>query len=394
MPLISNNTEPALAKRCEIVKPQQTVLVFQGGGALGAYQAGVFEALHEKGVVPDWIIGTSIGAINGAIIAANKPEDRLSRLREFWRRVEARRLPAIPFWGEMNSLLTNWTTVTQGLPGFFTPNPLAWLGGNSALSGLEQAAFYKTDALRETLHDLTSFDYLLNSGTRLSLGAVNVHSGEMRYFDSKTDESILNVEHVMASGALPPAFPAITIEGESYWDGGIVSNTPIEVIFDDSERKDSLVFAVNLWQSAGVDPKNVWDASARHKDIQYSSRAATHIEDERKIMHLRKVIEQLAGHLPAAAKKTDEVRDLLDCGGFATLHIVRLFAPVLDGENYTKDMDFSHQGIVSRWQAGYDDTLTMLAAAPWDKPCDILEGIHVHTLGSIDENAGEGVGPE
>lgn len=368
-------------KPCDQIstKPEQTVLVLQGGGALGAYQAGVFEAISDAGIEPDWVIGTSIGAINAAIIATNKPGERVAALKEFWQRVETREFPSLPFWDGATSMLTNWTTMTQGVPGFFSPNVNAMLGGNSRAN----AALYDTSALQKTLEEVTNFDYLASSNTRLSVGAVNVKNGAIRYFDSHTDQNKLSVQHILASGALPPAFPAVVIEGEPYWDGGIVSNTPIEAMFDDSTQKNALVFAVNLWQLTGGEPTSVMQSIERQKDIQYASRADNHIEEERKIIHLKKVIRELGKQLPDDLLEKPEIAKLLGEGDGRTMHIARLFAPALVDEDHTKDIDFSRKGIQSRWQAGYKDTQRMINASPWDAPCDVLEGIRIHTLDSI-----------
>lgn len=364
-------------------KPEQTVLVLQGGGALGAYQAGVFEALHDAGIEPDWVIGTSIGAINAAIIATNSPSDRVAALKEFWQRIETQEMPFFPFWDAATTMLTNWSTVTQGVPGFFSPNNNAMMSAIPGLSSRDNAALYDTSALEATLQEVTNFDSLSDTGVRLSVGAVNVISGSIRYFDSHTDKNKLSVQHILASGALPPAFPAVVIDGEPYWDGGIVSNTPIEVMFDDPTQKNALVFAVNLWQLAGHEPTSVMQSIARQKDIQYASRADSHIEEERKIIHLKKVIRELGNKLPSELLEKPEIAKLLDEGDGRTMHIARLFAPALEGEDQSKDIDFSRKGIRSRWQAGFLDATKMINAAPWDNPCDPLEGIRVHTLDSI-----------
>ena len=383
--------------RREHAVPTKVVLVFQGGGALGAYQAGVFEALQASGIEPDWVIGTSIGAINGAIIAANPPEQRLPRLRAFWERVRSPRLlpPMLPMPAQASELINNLSTLTRGLPGFFTPNPVAWFGGVHALLGLKQAAFYSTDELRETLAELTDFELLEKpQAMRLSLGAVNVHTAQMRYFDSQRDANPLGIDHVLASGALPPAFPAVMIEGDPWWDGGIVSNTPIEAIFDDDERCDALVFAVNLWQVNGEEPASIWETAGRMKDIQYASRADNHIADEQERQHLRRVIAELGDLLPEKARKEAEDAGLLEESQTGTLHIARLFAPALDGETHTKDIDFSEAGIAQRWQAGYQDAAKMLESAPWLAPCDRLDGIQVYTLEGLDDEKAEHAIPE
>jgi len=251
--------------------PGQVVLVLQGGGALGAYQVGVFQALHEAGIEPDWVIGTSIGAINGAIIAGNPPDQRMPRLETFWNHVRNGgefELPSL--WPGLGHLLTNFATVTQGVPTFFTPRRPAW-GGLNAPLGVDAASYYSTEPLRETLGALVDFAYMnaADKRTRLTVGAVNVRSGSMRYFDSR-DEAIC-LEHVMASGALPPAFPAIRVESEPYWDGGIYSNTPLEAVLDDHPRKNSVIFMVNVWQQSGPEPESIWQVMGRQKDIQYAS---------------------------------------------------------------------------------------------------------------------------
>ena len=355
--------------------PGQVVLVFQGGGALGAYQAGVFEAIEEAGIEPDWVVGTSIGAINAAIISGNKPALRLERLREFWRRVELPGSPLFPSMGGLSALTANWNTLLTGVPGFFRPNPLA-LAGPYARLGVGQAAWYNTGALRKTLDELIDYPAISDECTRLTVGAVNVSSGRLRYFDS-TEES-LQVDHIMASGALPPAFPAVRVGDDWYWDGGIYSNTPIEVVFDDNPRRDSLIFAVTLWHISGPAPATLQEVSSRQKDIQFSSRAEHHIEDERKLHHLRHVINHLAGYLPREALKKDTVQELLGWGCRTNMHLVRLFAPRLEGEDQSKDIDFTAHGIKARWRAGYAHTHELLARSPWLQPGDPLEGIHLH----------------
>ena len=225
----------------------QVVLVFQGGGALGAYQAGVYEALHEAGVEPDWVIGTSIGAINAAIIAGNRPADRLAKLREFWRRVEhSPTLESLSMLPWIGSSLPNWNTLATGVANFFRPNPLAFLGWHVPLAA-DGAGYYSTMPLQETLGELVDFSLIARSGPRLTVGAAKVRTSEMRYFDSR--DTPLSVRHVMASGALPPAFPPVRVEDDLYWDGGILSNTPVEAVFDDYPRRNSLIFAVHVWNS-------------------------------------------------------------------------------------------------------------------------------------------------
>ena len=361
--------------RDEIKALGQTVLVLQGGGALGAYQAGVFQALHEAGVEPDWIIGTSIGAINASLIAGSAPGDRLDKLREFWRRIEHARhvhMP-MPFW--MGAAYRNFLTVTSGVPGFFTPRPMAFLGQHVAL-GAEDAGYYSTDPLRRTLTELVDFDRINAGPVRLTVGASSVRTSEMRYFDSRNET--LDLRHVMASGALPPAFPAVRVDGELYWDGGILSNTPVEAVFDDMPRRNALVIAVHLWNPAGQEPQSIWDVMHRQKDLQYSSRAATHIHRQRQLHRLRHIIAELAGRLPPDAIGDNRVAELASYGCTTQMHVVRLLAPALDYENHAKDIDFSPEGIAQRWQAGHRDTLKALEKAPWRASHDPMEGFILH----------------
>lgn len=358
----------------ELASLGQTVLVFQGGGALGAYQIGVYQALQEAGVEPDWVIGTSIGAINAALIAGNAPGERLDKLREFWRRVE---LGGI-FEGPMASLLAPMRTmgaIMSGIPSFFTPNPFAFMGQKVPL-GAESAGYYSVEPLRETLSELVDFDLINNGPTRLTVGAANVQTSEMRYFDSR--ETVLDVNHVLASGALPPAFPAVRIDGELYWDGGIVSNTPVEAVFDDNPRSNAIVFAVHLWNPHGAEPQSIWEVTNRQKDIQYSSRAHSHIKRQRQLHKLRHVIQQLSLLVPDGAATKEDLATLRGYGCETRMHVVRLLAPQLDNEDHTKDMDFSPGGIRERWEAGYAHTSEMLTKAPWRAATDPLEGFILH----------------
>ncbi|MBI4291354.1 MAG: patatin-like phospholipase family protein [Betaproteobacteria bacterium] len=355
--------------------PGQVVLVLQGGGALGAYQVGVYQAMHEAGVEPDWIIGTSIGAINGAIIAGNRVEDRFARLAAFWKGLERERHAALPWWPPAGNPLANLATLTHGIPGFFAPNPQA-LWGLQAQMGAESAAFYVAAPLRDTLLDLIDFD-LLNSGkVRLSLGAVGVADGEMRYFDSR--EENIELEHVMASGALPPAFPAVRIDGELYWDGGIYSNTPVEAVLDERPRRDSLIFAVNVWNAAGPEPETILQVMGRHKEIQYASRAKSHLERQSQIHRLRHVVRELASRLPESMKDDPEVAKLASYGCATRMHLVRLVAPRVQGEDLNKDIDFTSAGISARWDAGYAAARRMLEREPWQQSGGFLDGIVVH----------------
>jgi NTE family protein len=355
----------------------QVVLVLQGGGALGAYQVGVYQAMHERGIEPDWVIGTSIGAINGAIIAGNPVGTRLARLNAFWTRVEqspllagaSRLLP--PF----DALLPNWATITTGIQGFFRPNPIAFLGLNVPLPP-DGAGYYSTQPLGETLAGLVDFSEINGGRTRLTVGAANVRKSAMRYFDSREME--LSLKHVMASGALPPFFPAMRIDGELFWDGGILSNTPVEAVFDDRPRRNSVVFAVHLWNPLGPEPESMRQVMHRKKELQYSSRTLSHIQRQQQIHRLRHVIAELADRLPKSVLAEPDVSEMASYGCVTRMHVVRLVAPVLKDEDDTKDIDFSRSGIRRRREAGYEHTRRVLEQEPWKLDFDPLEGFILH----------------
>lgn len=365
--------------------PGQVVLVLQGGGALGSYQAGVYQALHDAGIEPDWIVGTSIGAINASLIAGNKQEDRLPRLNEFWSKVQ--RAPHWDFRGMLFAgKLSYWTMLTQGIPSFFTPNPLAHAGDFYPL-GADHAGYYSTAPLVATLAELVDFSLINRSGPRLTVGAAHVRTSQMTYFDSRRRK--LDVKHIMASGALPPAFPAVRVDGELYWDGGILSNTPTEVVLDDDPRKDSLIFAVHLWNPLGAEPITMAEVLNRHKDVQYSSRIASQITRHQQAHRLRHVINELAVRLPESERDRPEVRELMGYGCQTRMHVVQLQAPQLSHEDHTKDIDFSPAGIKQRWDAGYAHTKAVLAREPWRGQFDPLSGVILHDGEEFRELAAE-----
>jgi len=367
-------TKP-LALAEEVKALGQTVLVLQGGGALGAYQVGVYEALHEAGVAPDWVIGTSIGAINASLIAGSKPGERIEKMCDFWSRVQNDRFVpgGLPAW--LESATRNWQAITGGVPNFFSPNPMAFLSPHQPL-GADAAGYYSVNRLRHTLSELVDLDQLNHGGIRITVGASCVRTAEMRYFDSR--DMPLGLDHIMASGALPPAFPPVRIDGELYWDGGILSNTPVEVVFDDNPRRDSLVLAVHIWNPHGPEPDTIWEVMNRQKDVQYSSRAVAHIQRQRQIHRLRHIIAELSKMLPDEKRRSNEVAEMAAYGCLTRMHVVRLLAPALDHEDHSKDIDFSAGGIRRRRQAGYEDTMRTLEKAPWRNPVDELEGFILH----------------
>ncbi len=360
----------------DVKKLGQVALVLQGGGALGAYQVGVFEALSESGIEPDWVIGTSIGAINAAIIAGNPPADRLPRLVEFWKRVEQKQYAGMAEnW--FAAMTRNLQTVSMGLPGFFRPRPTAFISPHTIL-GAEEASYYSVEPLRQTLSQLIDFDYLGKSKTRLTVGASSVRTAEMKYFDSRSMP--LQLDHIIASGALPPSFPAVRIAGELYWDGGILSNTPVEVVFDDIPRRNSLVFAVHMWNPEGTEPETIWQVMNRQKDIQYCSRAVSHIRRQSQLHKLRHIVSQLGKLLPEGTAKSEAVAEMLGYGCTTTMHVARLLAPMLPGEDHLKDIDFSREGIRQRREAGRRDTHVMLEKSPWRTSDDANDGVILHEV--------------
>jgi NTE family protein len=254
---------------------------------------------------------------------------------------------------------------------------MAFLGPHVNL-GADNAGFYSTAPLRETLNDLLDFSLIAGNKPRLTVGAAHVRTSRMRYFDSRSEE--ICVEHILASGALPPAFPAVRIDGELYWDGGILSNTPTEAIFDENPRVNSLVFAVHMWNPVGPEPETIWEVLHRQKDIQYSSRVATHIARQAQIHHLRHVIRELALLLPDDVRRTAAVKELTGYGCLTRMHVVRLLWPGHDAEDHTKDVDFSPSGIRRRWEAGYEKTLRAIDGAPWKGDFDPIEGVYLHEL--------------
>jgi len=356
--------------------PGQIVLVFQGGGALGAYQVGVYRAMHEAGIEPDWIIGTSIGAINAALIAGNAPENRLAALDTFWKRVEKDRswhnwLPT----PQLTQSASFMNTVMSGIPGFFEPN-FQVLFGQQVPQNAEQAGYYSTAPLEKTLSDLVDFSLIAKKKPRLTVGAAHVCSSRMTYFDSREME--LGVKHIMASGALPPAFPPVRIDGELYWDGGILSNTPVEAVFDDHDRRNSVIFAVHVWNPNGPEPRTMWEVTHRLKDVQYSSRVATHIARQVETHRLRHAIAELVEQMPEQLRQSSAVKELAGFGCLTRMHVVRLLAPQLDHEDQTKDVDFSPEGIAQRREAGYVDAKAAIKLAPWTGDFATHEGVLLH----------------
>ncbi len=354
----------------------QIVLVLQGGGALGAFQGGVYEALHEAGLEPDWVIGTSIGAINGALIMGNPRALRLARLREFWRRMENG--PRLPLPGLFAPLFANAEASNlflTGLPNFFAPNFSA-LMAPFLPAGAANAGYYNTDGLHRTLEELVEIKDFCDPASRLTVGAACVSNARMKYFDSR-DERI-GLDHVRASGALPPAFAPVKIDDEFYWDGGILSNTPIEAVFDDDDRRSGLVFATNVWQSHGDAPASMNEVAARQKDVTYANKMEAQVARQQQIHRLRHVISSLAQRLPAGKKPDAELLGLMEYGCMTRMHVMNLDLPPMAGETALKDVDFSPNSLRARWREGYDCARKVVEAAPWTRPGDPLDGLVLH----------------
>lgn len=335
------------------------VLVLQGGGALGAYQAGVYERLAEAGLEPGWLAGISIGAINAALIAGNAPALRVPRLREFWDRVGVpgrswNWLPVGPAWSAGYA-------VAFGVPHFFaprlTPAALAAPGSEAALS------LYDTGPLRETLLELIDFERINDGGARLSVGAVDVCSGESRWFDSA--QETLTVDHLLASAALPPGFPPVTIDGVAYWDGGVVSNTPLQFVLDQPRDRDLLVFSVDLFSARGPMPRNLAEVAEREKDIRYSSRTRLETDLLRRLQQLRRHAARLIEQLPPAQRDSAPARALLDEAEDHGVTLVQLAHRRRLDDRASKDFEFARDTLSAHWRMGHEDLQQTLASAAW-----------------------------
>lgn len=364
-----------------VEEKERIVLVLQGGGALGAYQAGAFEALSEAGLSPDWVAGISIGAINAAIIAGNPPEHRVERLRAFWDGVSSglQGNPWLPgeFGRTFFNELTAATGASLGVPGFFEPRyPSPLLEPPGAPDAL---SFYDTAPLRVTLSALVDFGRIKSGPIRLSIGAVNVRTGNFIYFDSKERE--LTPEHVMASGALPPGFPPVIIDSEAYWDGGLVSNTPLQFVLDDGgPRDDMLVFQVDLFSARGPMPRTISDVMQREKDIRFSSRTRLNTDVFREIQTLRRAAKRLTAKLPRDLAADPDARVLAGCGCDAAITIVHLIHRQSAYETESKDYEFSRLSVEEHWAAGRNDVHRTLRHEAWKTRSKPSRGVTVLDL--------------
>jgi NTE family protein len=360
-PLPAPPTTPSKAQR---------VLVLQGGGALGSYQAGAYQALCHFDFEPEWVAGISIGAVNAAIIAGNEREKRVARLKEFWEMVSAP-VPWKPLInGDRGRSAFNETSAaliaTFGVPGFFTPRippaPL-WPPGHP-----EAQSYYDTAPLKRTLERLVDFDRINDLKCRLSVGAVGVTSGNFRYFDNvefARQGKRIGPEHIMASGALPPGFPAVVIDGEHYWDGGISSNTPLDYVLDAEIERDLLIFQVDLFSARGAVPATLLEAAEREKDIRFSSRTRMNTDKNRQLHNARRAVRDLIGKLPDDLKDDPSVKLLREASKENTVTVVHLIYKSKNYETSSKDYDFSHVAMVEHWSAGVRDVHLSMRHKDW-----------------------------
>ena len=387
--VISNRT--ARKSHRQLARPpfECIALLLQGGGALGAYQAGVYEALSEAHLAPDWVAGISIGAVNAALIAGNAPSARVEKLREFWELITAgspwdgiARLAMTPSSvrgditrGMLNQLSAG-STLVGGAAGFFVPRvPSAWL---QPPGSIEATSYYDIAPLKATLERLVDFERINAGETRFSIGAVNVTTGNFLYFDNTTH--VIGPEHVMASGALPPGFPAVEIEGEFYWDGGLVSNTPLQWVLESEPRRDTLAFQVDLWSARGALPRTMLEVTTRQKEIQYSSRTRSSTDRFKYTQKIRNALANLMQKLPDELRDSPELAVLRPHTHRKVYNLVHLIYRAKQYEGDSKDYEFSRQSMEEHWRAGYHDTIRSLRHREVLKRPDNLDGVSTFDL--------------
>jgi NTE family protein len=351
-----------------------TVLVLQGGGALGAYQAGAYEAFAAVGAMPDWIAGVSIGAINAALIAGNPPERRVERLRAFWQRVSLP-LPPVPAqapdpWRAAMNRVSAATVATFGVPGFFRPRlPAELLGATSV---------YDTAPLRETLLELVDFELIAHGPVRLSVGAVNVASGNSTYFDNTRQR--IGPEHVMASGALPPGFAPVRIGDDEYWDGGIVSNSPLWYVMDEAPDIDALILQIDLFSAAGKLPADLDQVQERAMDIRYSSKTRFNSNQLRRREELKAAFRRLLDKLPASLRDDPDVLQLQAASRRCEVSLVQLINRHDTRSASVKDYEFSRATVDELWAAGQADAQRTVAHPDWARATETQAGLRVFDL--------------
>jgi NTE family protein len=391
----------------------RVALVLQGGGALGSYQAGVYEGLANAGILPNWVAGISIGSLNCAIIAGNAPKDRVQRLHDFWDTIcsppvfgqpwmpaQADELhnmlgaPGVPMGSIMEVMGGNlfrsmaaMSSVMNGQEGFFKPRFMAPGGGSP-----DTTSFYDTTPLIATLEKFADFDRINSGEMRVSLGSTNVATGNFVYFDSQTEK--LTPKHFLASGSLPPGFPATEIDGEYYWDGGCVSNTPLEYVLNDPHRRDTLVFQVDVWSAAGALPTDIMKVTERLKDIQYSSRTRTVTNAVNMMQRMRKVFFDTLERIPASVKAKDPWFDTMARHMLgARYNVIHLIYQNKQSEGHYKDYQFSAESMRMHWQTGLDNMDDTIAYSPClEMPAEgenfVTFDIHTHKRTSSTQFSG------
>jgi len=347
------------------MKYDHEILLLQGGGALGAYQAGVYEGLVETGVEPSWVVGISIGAINAALIAGNPPEQRVERLREFWRRISVNVGPPLPAWLDSLRPAVNFmaamSAATIGVAGFFRPRmPPASFAADGSEGAL---SVYDTTPLKATLEELVDFDLINRGQVRLSVGAVDVCKGTSTYFDTKN--TVINSDHIRASGALPPGFSPVMIDGEHYWDGGVVTNTPITYVSDERPMTTARIIQVDTFNAQGELPRNLGQVLQRAKDIQYASRSRFNIERIREFSELAAAGRGLVQRLPPELRSDPAARKLAAAFDERSWLIIRLINTRPSRSSFVKDFEFSRTTIEEAWKAGVEDVRRSISG--WDK---------------------------
>lgn len=363
------------------IPDESVVLVLQGGGALGAYQAGAYEALNEAGIEPDWIAGISIGAINGVLIAGNPKKDRISRLRKFWETASAGLTAIYPFDDPSMRVIFNEANASAaamfGIPGFFSPRsyvPFFGVGQDPA-----QVSFYDTAPLIRTLNTLVDFDFLHSaSAPRLSVGAVDIENGNFAYFDTHADQ--ITARHILASGALPPGFPPVKIDGRYYWDGGLVSNTPLNYIMEFAGTdKDMCIFQVDVFSATGTLPRNIAETTEREKDIRFSSRTRFNSDHVRLLHELRYATRKLIDRLPPELID-DEVRRLRNLSREESVTVAHIIRRDARYETASKDYEFSRQSVEEHWELGRNDVHRGLKTKAWTNRTRSQRGFKVFDL--------------
>jgi NTE family protein len=362
-------------------------LLLQGGGALGAYQAGVYEAMAEENLHPDWVAGISIGAINSALIAGNPPEQRVAKLRAFWQTITQNPLgipyiPASALTGDRTHFLINQThvlgTLLFGAPGFFKPRlftPYLF-----PFSDPESLSFCDVGALTSTLERLVDCDRINSHETRFSVGATHIKTGNFVYFDNETDH--IKPAHVIASGSLPPGFPATEIDGEFYWDGGLVSNTLLQWVLDARPRKDTLAFQIDLWSARGELPHDLALMNLRQTEIRYSSRTRAGTDQFRKVQGLIRATAKLLAKLPEALRQTPEAQVLAAEANEKVYNIIQMIYRKKNYEGNSMDHEFSRQTMEEHWKAGYEDAVHTLRHPEVLQRPESLDGVFTFDLGA------------